>query len=59
VSEVASHCRYILIFKNDTKLSGESEGIITKAVHAELKARNIKMKKNGMNKLKLRDKVHK
>mmetsp|Transcript_22381 Transcript_22381/g.34543 ORF Transcript_22381/g.34543 Transcript_22381/m.34543 type:complete len:114 (+) Transcript_22381:117-458(+) len=49
----------LLILKSDTKLSGESEGIVTKAAHAELKARNIKLTENEMNKLKLRDKVHK
>uniref|UniRef100_A0A7S2PCR3 Uncharacterized protein n=1 Tax=Skeletonema marinoi TaxID=267567 RepID=A0A7S2PCR3_9STRA len=48
----------LLILKNDTKLSGESEGIVTKAVHAELKARNIKLTENEMNKLTLRNKVH-
>jgi len=49
----------LLILKNDTKLSGESEGIVTKAAHVELKARNNKLTENEMNKLKLRDKVHK
>ena len=48
----------LLNMKNDTKLSGESEGIVTKAVHAELKARNIKLTENEMNKLNLRGKVH-
>ena len=48
----------LLIMKNDTKLPGESEGIVTKAVHAELKARNIKLTENEMNNLTLRGKVH-
>jgi hypothetical protein len=47
-----------LNMKNDTKLPGESEGIVTKAVHAELKARNIKLTDEEWVKFKLRQKVH-
>jgi len=48
----------LLNMKNDTKLPGESEGIVTKAVHAELKARNIKLTDEEWVKFKLRQKVH-
>ena len=43
---------------NDMKQSGENEGIVTKAVHAELKARNIKLTDEEWTTFTLRQKVH-